>query len=156
MAAVALAVGVTSGTHHHSGHRPAADRQAARAIAWARAQIGKPYAWGATGPGSFDCSGLVMMAWRHVGVTLPRTSQQQWAEGHQVAHPRPGDLVFFAGAPEPGAPPGPGHVGLVTGRHKMIEAYSPGFPVRRAPFGVPWAAPGDTDPVGFTRPEAGA
>jgi hypothetical protein len=62
--------------------------------------------------------------------------------------------VFFAGAD--GTPAAPGHVGLVLGGHRMIEAYSTGYPVRVAVFGTPAAAPGDTVPVGFTRPWAHA
>jgi len=62
----------------------------------------------------------------------------------------PGDLVFFAGAD--GTVTSPGHVGLVIGNHKMIEAYATGFPIRVSSFGDSAAAPGDGDPVGFTRP----
>ena len=134
---------------HRGGARPA-PAAAVRAIAYARGQLGKPYEWGGTGPGAFDCSGLVMMAYRAAGVTLPRTSQEQWAAGPHVHHPRPGDLVFFAGGD--GSVTAPGHVGLVIGPHTMIEAYAPGIPVRVSAFGGPAAAPGDGDPVGFTRP----
>jgi cell wall-associated NlpC family hydrolase len=122
----------------------------AAVIGYARAQLGKPYVWGGTGPGGFDCSGLVMMAYRAAGITLPRTSQQQWAAGPQVATPRRGDLVFFAGAD--GTPTAPGHVGLVLGPHRMIEAYSAGFPVRVSTFGLPSSPPGDGQPAGYTDP----
>jgi len=117
------------------------------AIAYAEQQLGKPYEWGATGPDAFDCSGLVMMAYRAAGIDIPRTSQQQWAWGPRVSpsQVQPGDLVFFAGAD--GTPTSPGHVGLVIGKGLMIEAYAVGFPVRIAPYG-------DRDPVGFTRPWA--
>jgi cell wall-associated NlpC family hydrolase len=73
---------------------------AGKIIAYAEAQLGKPYAWGAAGPDAFDCSGLAMMAYRAAGITIPRTSQQQWAHGTRIpaSHARPGDLVFFAGA----------------------------------------------------------
>jgi peptidoglycan DL-endopeptidase CwlO len=117
------------------------------AIRYAEEQLGKPYQWGATGPDAFDCSGLVMMAYRAAGIDIPRTSQQQWAAGPQVSpgEVQPGDLVFFAGAD--GTATAPGHVGLVIGNGLMIEAYASGFPIRIAPYG-------DRDPVGFTRPWA--
>jgi peptidoglycan DL-endopeptidase CwlO len=117
------------------------------AIAYAEQQLGKPYQWGATGPDAFDCSGLVMMAYRAAGIDIPRTSEQQWTFGPRVSSSQvqPGDLVFFAGAD--GTPAAPGHVGLVIGRGLMIEAYAVGFPVRIAPYG-------DRHPVGFTRPWA--
>jgi cell wall-associated NlpC family hydrolase len=119
----------------------------ATVIAYAEQQIGKPYQWGSTGPDSFDCSGLVMMAYRAAGLDIPRTSQQQWAWGPQVSasQVQPGDLVFFAGAD--GTVTSPGHVGLVIGGGMMIEAYATGFPIRVAPYG-------NRDPVGFTRPWA--
>jgi cell wall-associated NlpC family hydrolase len=89
-------------------------------ISYARAQIGKPYLWGGTGPDAFDCSGLVMMAYRQAGVDIPRTSQEQWAWGPRIqpGHEEPGDLVFFAGSD--GTQTNPGHVGLVIGKGKMI------------------------------------
>jgi peptidoglycan DL-endopeptidase CwlO len=126
----------------------------ATAIDFAEAQLGKPYQWGATGPDAYDCSGLVMMAYRAAGVYIPRTSQQQWLWGPQVpaSQVEPGDLVFFAGAD--GTPAAPGHVGLVIGHDEMIEAYATGFPIRVSAFGTSAAAPGDEDPVGFTRPWA--
>jgi peptidoglycan DL-endopeptidase CwlO len=127
-----------------AGQVPAA---AGTAIAYAEQQLGKPYQWGATGPDAFDCSGLVMMAYRAAGLDIPRTSEQQWTFGPRVSSTqvRPGDLVFFAGAD--GTPAAPGHVGLVIGRGLMIEAYAAGFPVRIAPYG-------GRNPVGFTRPWA--
>jgi cell wall-associated NlpC family hydrolase len=64
----------------------------------------------------------------------------------------PGDLVFFAGAD--GTPQDPGHVGLVIGHDKMIEAYATGFPIRVSVFGTSAAPPGDEVPVGFIRPWA--
>jgi cell wall-associated NlpC family hydrolase len=134
------------------GTGPVPNQVVATVIAYARAQLGKPYQWGATGPDAFDCSGLVMMAYRAAGIDIPRTSQQQWAWGPRIpaSQAEPGDLVFFAGSD--GTPSAPGHVGLVIGRGLMIEAYAAGFPVRIAPYGGPGAAPGDQHPVGFTRP----
>jgi peptidoglycan DL-endopeptidase CwlO len=120
---------------------------AAAAIAYAEEQIGKPYQWGGTGPDAFDCSGLVMMAYRAAGIDIPRTSQQQWAWGPRIkpSQVQPGDLVFFAGSD--GTVTSPGHVGLVIGGGLMVEAYGTGYPIRIAPYT-------DRDPVGFTRPWA--
>jgi cell wall-associated NlpC family hydrolase len=125
------------------------DTAAATAISYAEQQLGKPYQWGGTGPDAFDCSGLVMMAYRAAGIDVPRTAQQQWAWGPRVtaSQVQPGDLVFFAGSD--GTPTAPGHVGLVIGGGLMIEAYATGFPIRIAPYG-------GRDAVGFTRPWAHA
>jgi peptidoglycan DL-endopeptidase CwlO len=130
-----------------------ANQTVATVIAFARQQIGKPYLWGGTGPDAFDCSGLVMMAYRAVGIDIPRTSEEQWLWGPRIpaGHEQPGDLVFFAGSD--GTTAAPGHVGLVIGHGEMIEAYATGFPIRISPYG-PGGAPGDTSPVGFTRPWA--
>ncbi len=117
------------------------------AVAFAEAQLGKPYQWGGTGPDSFDCSGLVMEAYRAAGIGIPRTSQQQFFWGPRIpaSQVQPGDLVFFPGSD--GTVSAPGHVGLVIGGGLMIEAYATGFPIRVAPYG-------GRDPVGFTRPWA--
>jgi peptidoglycan DL-endopeptidase CwlO len=128
----------------------------AEAIGYAREQLGKPYLWGGTGPDAYDCSGLVMMAYRAAGIAIPRTSQYQWLFGPRIpaSQVEPGDLVFFAGSD--GTTAAPGHVGLVIGKHTMIEAYATGFPIRISSFGTPGAAAGDGGPVGFTRPWAHA
>ncbi len=117
----------------------------ASVISYAEAQLGKPYQWGGTGPDSYDCSGLVMEAYRSAGIDIPRTSQEQWAWGPKVpaSQVEPGDLVFFVGSD--GTWAHPGHVGLVIGGGKMIEAYATGFPIRVAPYT-------GRDPIGFTRP----
>ena len=89
----------------------------ARAVAFAEAQLGKPYRYGATGPKGFDCSGLTLSAWKAAGVTVPRTSQQQFRTGKKVAQAdlRPGDLVFFYGQQ-------PAHVALYVGGGQVIHA----------------------------------
>jgi cell wall-associated NlpC family hydrolase len=122
------------------------------AVNFAEAQLGKPYLFGGTGPAAFDCSGLMLMAYRSAGVNIPRTSQQQWLHlPHvQAGQVLPGDLVFFAGAD--GTPRAPGHVGLVIGKNTMIEAYANGFPVRVSTFGTPQSPAGDTKVVGYARP----
>jgi len=122
------------------------------AVNYAEAQLGKPYLFGGTGPAAFDCSGLVMMAYRAAGVDIPRTSQQQWAQLPHVpaAKVLPGDLVFFAGSD--GTPTAPGHVGLVIGKNMMIEAYAVGTPIRVSTFGTPQSPAGDGTVVGFAQP----
>jgi cell wall-associated NlpC family hydrolase len=100
---------------------------AATAIAYARTQLGKPYVYGATGPDAFDCSGLVMAAWQAAGVSIPRTSEQQWADLPHVSSPQPGDLIFYTGS-SIDAPPG--HVTMYLGGGQMIEAYGTGVPIR--------------------------
>lgn len=98
--------------------------KAAKALAFARAQIGKPYVWGATGPDSYDCSGLTQAVWKAAGVELPRTTYDQVAAGTSVslADVRPGDLVFFYDDVT--------HVGLYVGNGMMIHAPKPGTYVR--------------------------
>jgi cell wall-associated NlpC family hydrolase len=100
------------------------DTKAEKAIAFARAQIGKPYVWGATGPDSYDCSGLTQAAWKAAGVTLPRTTYDQVDAGTTVslADARPGDLIFFYDDIS--------HVGVYIGDGMMIHAPKPGAYVR--------------------------
>ncbi len=121
----------------------------ATAITFAEQQLGKPYLWGGTGPDAFDCSGLVMMAYRTAGIGIARTSQAQWATEQRVpaSQVQPGDLVFFAGAD--GTTTDPGHVGMVIGNGKMIEAYATGFPIRVSSYAGRGA-------IGFTQPWANA
>ncbi len=127
---------------------------AGKVIAYAEAQLGKPYQWGATGPDAYDCSGLAMMTYRAAGITIPRTSQAQWAYGQQIpaSQVRPGDLVFFAGSD--GTPTSPGHVGIVLNpaTHTMIDAYETGYPVEEDTYGLPASKGGLSPVVGFTRP----
>jgi cell wall-associated NlpC family hydrolase len=108
---------------------------AARAVAFARAQLGKPYLWGAAGPSSYDCSGLTMAAYRTAGVWLPRVSRAQWGAGPHVGlgSLAPGDLVFFAH--NTGNPGTIHHVGMYIGGGAMIEAPYSGARVRVASIG---------------------
>ncbi|MET9546734.1 NlpC/P60 family protein [Streptomyces sp. NPDC006627] len=98
--------------------------KAAKVIDFAEAQIGKPYVWGATGPDSYDCSGLTQDAWKAAGITLPRTTWDQVKAGTTVktADAEPGDLVFFYDDIS--------HVGIYIGGGKMIHAPKPGAKVR--------------------------
>ena len=129
---------------------------AGKILAYAEAQLGKPYIFGAAGPDAFDCSGLAMMAYRAAGITIPRTSQAQWAYGRQVpaSQVQPGDLVFFSGAD--GTPAAPGHVGIVLdpAARTMINAYTGAFPVEVDTYGLPTSKGGLSPVVGFTRPPA--
>ncbi|MEV6191747.1 NlpC/P60 family protein [Streptomyces sp. NPDC051920] len=101
-----------------------ASTKAAKALAFARAQIGKPYVWGATGPDSYDCSGLTQAAWKAAGVSLPRVTYDQVNAGTTVslADAQPGDLVFFYDDIS--------HVGVYIGDGMMIHAPKPGAYVR--------------------------
>ena len=158
ISAVAAGVALAVLTHHPPGAGAAAPagKAEAAAIGYARGQFGCPYVWGGTGPcgSGFDCSGLVMQAYAAAGVSIARTSQDQWASEPHVASPQAGDLVFFAGAD--GTAASPGHVGLVVdpARHLMIDAYGAGTVVREETWGLPGSAPGLAWPVGFTDPAA--
>ncbi|MCX4813234.1 C40 family peptidase [Streptomyces sp. NBC_01239] len=101
--------------------------KAAKAVAFARAQVGKPYVWGATGPGSYDCSGLTQAAWKATGVTLPRATTDQADAGTTVplTDAQPGDLVFFHDFHDDIS-----HVGVYAGDGMMIHAPKPGAYVR--------------------------
>ena len=92
----------------------------AKALAFAKRQLGKPYRYAASGPNAYDCSGLTGAAWRSVGVSLPRSSSAQYSVGRSVARSdlRPGDLVFFYSPIS--------HVGLYAGNNTIIHAPRPG------------------------------
>ena len=157
-AGVLVLVAAAQGHHHPhaAAGRPgeiaaAPGPAAARAVAFARAQLGKPYQWGATGPGCYDCSGLAWAAWEDAGLSWARTTAAgMWASEPHVADPADGDLVFFAGGD--GTPTAPGHVGIVVAPHLMIDAYATGWPVEYDSFGLPSSRGGLTDVVGFTDP----
>jgi cell wall-associated NlpC family hydrolase len=131
---------------------PAMSASAADAVTFAASQLGVPYRWGGTGPGGFDCSGLVQAAYARAGVALPRVAQDQFDAGPQVpagAAVEPGDLVFFGGGPADVS-----HVGLVVAPAIMIDAPDTGAVVRAETFPVQaGAAWGGDVVVGVTRPE---
>ncbi|MEE1772069.1 NlpC/P60 family protein [Streptomyces sp. JV185] len=120
----AKAPGGGTGTGTGSGSDNGATTEAEKVLAFARAQIGKPYVWGATGPASYDCSGLTQAAWKAAGVDIPRTTWDQVKIGTRVATAdlRPGDLVFFYDDIS--------HVGIYKGDGMMIHAPKPGANVR--------------------------
>jgi cell wall-associated NlpC family hydrolase len=98
--------------------------KAGKALAVAKKQIGDPYRYGGTGPGSFDCSGLVQFAWKKAGVKIPRVTNSQFAgirKKVSYRHLKPGDLMFFRGF---------GHVGMYVGNGKMIHSPRTGERVR--------------------------
>ncbi|MGC5567682.1 NlpC/P60 family protein [Streptomyces sp. FR-108] len=112
------------GTPVFAAPDPGYGGQGARAVDFARAQIGKPCVWGSMGPGSYDCSSLTQAAWKVAGVMLPRSVQDQATAGTMVpvSDIRPGDLVLFSGQVA--------HVGIATGNGMMIHAPSPGAAIR--------------------------
>ncbi|MCZ9344917.1 NlpC/P60 family protein, partial [Streptomyces sp. TRM76130] len=118
-----------------------ATAQGAEAVAYATAQIGKPYVWGAEGPDAFDCSGLTSQAWASAGRGIPRTSQEQWRQLRRVAVEdlRPGDLIIYFDDAS--------HVGMYVGDGKVVHAPRPGRTVTVTGAG--------TMPIlGAVRPEA--
>jgi cell wall-associated NlpC family hydrolase len=130
-------------TPERPGVRPASGSRPAQAVAFALAQRGKPYRWGAHGPGAFDCSGLTWAAWRAAGVTIPRTAAGQLAGLPRVGgRLRPGDLVIY-----PSDGPSRRHVAIVVGRGRMVEARGRGIPVRSTRLRGGW--------LGAVRPGAG-
>jgi cell wall-associated NlpC family hydrolase len=118
--------------------------RAQQVIDYALKHLGDPYVWGATGPHRFDCSGLTSQAFKAAGISIPRTSEMQWAAGPRIpnGHEQPGDLVFFHMGNN-----GPGHVGIVLDPKAgtMIEAPHTGDHVKIAHYRIPGL-------VGFTRP----
>jgi cell wall-associated NlpC family hydrolase len=102
------------------------------AVRWALAQLGDPYRWGASGPDTFDCSGLTSSAYRAAGVAIPRVSRAQWGAGPHVAVANllPGDLIFYADNPRD--PATIHHVGMYIGNGLMVHAPHTGDVVRVA------------------------
>ncbi|WNI17175.1 C40 family peptidase [Actinacidiphila sp. ITFR-21] len=104
---------------------PASSGKVDQLIAFLKSQLGKPYVYGATGPGSYDCSGLTQAAFASIGVDLPRTSQEQSTAGTPVSVSalQPGDLIFWGG--EGSAY----HVGVFIGDGQYLDAANPSTPV---------------------------
>ncbi len=98
--------------------------QAEKAVSFAYAQIGKPYVWGATGPDSFDCSGLTQASWAYAGVSIPRVSYDQMSSLPSVSTSalEPGDILGFAGN---------SHVGIYVGNGYLIDAPQTGMDVEK-------------------------
>jgi len=116
--------------------------QAERAVAFAYAQLGKPYQWGATGPGSYDCSGLAQAAWAAAGVSIPRDTYEQWGALPHLSSSaiQPGDLLYYDGV---------GHVAIYVGDGYIIDAPQTGMDVEKIPMDTGWYA---STFVGAARP----
>ncbi|MFJ8632656.1 C40 family peptidase [Streptomyces sp. NPDC093568] len=117
---------LASGALAKDDHKPT--RESARAIRFAKKQLGKPYKWGAEGPKSYDCSGLTSEAWAHAGTRIPRTSQEQWARLERVplTELRPGDLVVYF--------PDATHVAMYLGKGKVVQAPRTGEKIKISPI----------------------
>jgi cell wall-associated NlpC family hydrolase len=142
-AQAAVGPGFASGGAQQS---PGGQTAALKALAYCVAQLGKPYVSGPGGDGpatGFDCSSLVEFAYASVGISIPRTTTEQWNDSTiahvpaGIANLLPGDLVYFTG----GDPPPPGHVAIVSSVNKgtndviVIDAYGTNFGIRYDHFG---------------------
>ncbi|GAA0657417.1 C40 family peptidase [Streptomyces thermocarboxydovorans] len=118
-----------------------ATAQGKKAVAYATAQIGKPYKWGAEGPKAYDCSGLTSQAWLSAGRGIPRTSQEQWKqlEHVDIRQMRPGDLIIYFDDAS--------HVGMYVGNGTIVHAPRPGRTVTLA-------GAGSMPVLGVVRPDA--
>jgi cell wall-associated NlpC family hydrolase len=129
-------IGGTASSSGQSGATPMAytgptGTQADKAVAFAYAQLGKPYVYGATGPNSYDCSGLVQAAWAAAGVAIPRTTFEDWDDLPHipVSEMVPGDLIIYDGE---------GHVAIYVGNGYIIDAPHTGADVERVPYDESW------------------
>jgi peptidoglycan DL-endopeptidase CwlO len=113
-----------SGGSGTGGYKGPTSTQAQKAVSFAYAQIGKPYEWGATGPGSYDCSGLTQAAWAYAGVSIPRVSYDQMSDLPSVSTSalEPGDILGFAGN---------SHVGIYVGGGYLIDAPQTGEDIEK-------------------------
>lgn len=127
-----------------SGGSAAVSGDVQAVLDFARAQIGKPYVWGGTGPNGYDCSGLTQAAWAQAGVNLPRTTYDQVNAGTSVSRDQlqPGDLMFFYSASAPS------HVGIYSGNGMMIHGSNPAKPLEEVSMAAYW----DSVYTGAVRP----
>lgn len=109
--------------------------QADKAVAFVYAQLGCPYVYGGTGPCSagFDCSGLVQAAWAAAGVSIPRTTWEDWDSLPHIptSDLQPGDLLLYNGE---------GHVAMYVGNGEIIDAPQTGMDVEKIPMSTSWYA----------------
>lgn len=120
-----------------TGSQRGSASQGAAAVAWALQQVGTSYVYGASGPDGFDCSGLTMRAWQNAGLSINRTSRDQYRAYYKVAYDqmRPGDLIAWGS--DPSDPGSVYHVAMYIGNGTMVEAPRPGLAVRVAT--IRWA-----------------
>ncbi|WP_034229702.1 C40 family peptidase, partial [Actinotalea ferrariae] len=119
-----------------TGSQRGSAAQGQAAVDWAVTQVGKAYVWGGTGPDGYDCSGLTSQAWRAAGLSIHRTSRDQYRQVRKIEYSalRPGDLIFYGQGNDPASIT---HVGMYAGGGQMVEASRPGVPVRVTP--VRWS-----------------
>ncbi|GAA0941009.1 hypothetical protein Vau01_009140 [Virgisporangium aurantiacum] len=112
----------STGTSSNYQPPPPNSGKGAIAVAFARAQVGKMYLYGAAGPDRYDCSGLTQAAWSRAGVGLPHNASQQYQRTRHISRGdlQPGDLVYYNGF---------GHVGLYIGNNQIVHASRAGQPV---------------------------
>ena len=115
---------VTKKTTKKTTSSSSSSTKAAKAVSFAYKQLGKPYRYGATGPSSYDCSGLTGAAWKAAGIKVPRTSYAQLGKYKRVSKSnlKPGDIVGFYGG---------GHVAIYVGNGYVIHASRPGRPIAK-------------------------
>ncbi|MFF4249095.1 NlpC/P60 family protein [Streptomyces sp. NPDC001822] len=137
-ASTAQAAWLSSGALDDINREASASGKAA--LAFATAQIGKPYVWGAEGPGSYDCSGLTSQAWAAAKRPIPRTSQEQWRQLPRIPihDMRPGDLIIYHSDAS--------HVGMYVGDGSIVHAPRPGR-------NVTLAGAGSMQILGVVRPD---
>ncbi|GAA1080006.1 C40 family peptidase [Nocardiopsis metallicus] len=123
-----------AGAGASSGGTAAVSGNVQAVLDFARAQIGKPYVWGGTGPNGYDCSGLTQAAWAQAGVSLPRTTYDQVNAGTPVSRDQlqPGDLLFFYSVSAPS------HVGIYSGNGNMIHGSNPSKPLEEVNLAAYW------------------
>ncbi len=132
-ASAAISAGSGSSGSGSSGGGFTGSGRVGRVIQYALSQVGNRYVAGASGPSSFDCSGLTMSAWRQAGVSLVQYSKTQFATTRRIplSQAQPGDLVFYFGS-------GAHHVGLYIGNGKMVHAANPSSGVLISDVMGPW------------------
>jgi len=121
------ALAVFQQTGHYPNIQISGDTLGEQALRWALTRLGDMYVWGGAGPNVFDCSGLVMWAYAHVGISLEHFTGDQWNEGEHISRSQlqPGDLVFFFADIS--------HVGMYIGNGMMVDAPTFGQPVQIQP-----------------------